>query len=118
MQGQCIEQEFLDAVDEINKERRLAVVHGIILDQFGTGHGETTDDFLNADPMMVLMEFMRLKNLRLIDLFQAMDKDNSMSLTRDEFKDGLQVQYRHLIPTPVDRTSASAWLYKYLWVTG
>ena len=26
-------------------------------------------------------------------------------------------QYRHLIPAPVDRTSASAWLYKHLWIS-
>ena len=27
------------------------------------------------------------------------------------------VQYRHLIPAPVDRTPASAWLYKHQWLT-
>ena len=27
------------------------------------------------------------------------------------------VQYRHLIPAPIDRTYASAWLYKHPWVT-
>ena len=26
-------------------------------------------------------------------------------------------QYRHLIPAPVDRTSASAWSYKHPWIT-
>ena len=25
----------------------------------------------------------------------------------------MYVQYRHLIPAPVDRTSASAWVYKH-----
>ena len=29
----------------------------------------------------------------------------------------IQVQYRLLIPAPIDRTSASAWLYKDPWVT-
>ena len=27
------------------------------------------------------------------------------------------IQYRHLIPAPVDRTSASFWLYKHPWVS-
>ena len=27
------------------------------------------------------------------------------------------VHYRHLIPAPVDRTSVSAWSYKYFWIT-
>ena len=33
--------------------------------------------------------------------------DNSESIT---------VQYRYLIPAPVDRTSASAWLYNHPWI--
>ena len=27
------------------------------------------------------------------------------------------IQYRHLIPAPVDQTSAIAWLYKHPWIT-
>ena len=27
------------------------------------------------------------------------------------------IQYRHLIPAPVDWTSVSAWLYKHPWIT-
>ena len=27
------------------------------------------------------------------------------------------LQYRHVIPVPVDRTAASAWLYTYPWIT-
>ena len=29
---------------------------------------------------------------------------------------GSALQYRHLIPATVDRTSASAWLYKHQWI--
>ena len=29
----------------------------------------------------------------------------------------LALQYRHLIPSTVDRTSASTWLYKHPWIT-
>ena len=29
-----------------------------------------------------------------------------------------EVQYRHLVPAPVDWTSASTWLYKTPWITG
>ena len=45
----------------------------------------------SEDPMMVLMEFMRIQNLRLVDLFTSLDKDGSKSLTRREFRDGLLV---------------------------
>ena len=27
------------------------------------------------------------------------------------------LQYRHLIPAPVDKTCVSAWLYKHLWIS-
>ena len=30
---------------------------------------------------------------------------------------GTNIQYRHLISAPVDRTSASVWLYKHPWIT-
>ena len=32
-------------------------------------------------------------------------------------KTNTELQYSHLIPAPVDRASAGAWLYKYLWIT-
>ena len=47
--------------------------------------------FLKEDPAMILMEYMRLKNLRLVDLFHCLDADKSNSLSRDEFRRGLLV---------------------------
>ena len=44
------------------------------------------------DPMTILFEFMRQKNLRLIDLLHSLDKDNSDTLTRDELRNGLLVR--------------------------
>ena len=43
--------------------------------------------------MMVLMEFMRLQNLRLVDLFAVLDTDGSKTLTRKEFREGLMVRF-------------------------
>ena len=36
---------------------------------------------------------------------------------KDPFYIVTYLQYRHLVPAPVDRTSASAWLYKTPWIT-
>ena len=73
------------------KETRLNLVvkHGILLSNKHDTEGD--DNFLNDDPMMVLMEFMRIQNLRLVDLFTSLDKDGSKSLSYDEFRDGLMV---------------------------
>ena len=77
-------------------DRQIRVKHGIILDQSGSSSAPD-EEFLHEDPMMVLIECMRMMNLRLVDLFSSLDKDQSKSLTYDEFKNGLLVRIRCLI---------------------
>jgi len=48
--------------------------------------------FAKQDPITILMEYIRLKNLRLVDMFRSLDGDNSKSISRDEFKRGLMVR--------------------------
>ena len=74
-----------------DSDRNIRVKHGIILDQTTGGGASNDEEFLDEDPMMVLMECMRFMNLRLVDLFASLDKDQSRSLTHSEFKDGLLV---------------------------
>ena len=49
----------------------------------------------------------RYRVMMRVALVSACMIDNSESIT---------VQYRYLIPAPVDRTSASAWLYTHQWI--
>lgn len=49
------------------------------------------DTFSDKNPLEIMLTFMAEKKLRLVDLFKAMDKDQSGSLERDEFIEGLQV---------------------------
>ena len=92
-QTQCIDVPFLRILDRIrDSERPIRVRHGIILDQNGS-NDPADEEFMHEDPMMVLMECMRLMNLRLIDLFSSLDKDQSKSLTHEEFKNGLIVSF-------------------------
>ena len=71
--------------------RSIFIMHGHTLHQDEAANIDAESIFLNEDPMMVLMEFMRLKNLRLVDLFVSMDKDSSGAITKQEFRDGLLV---------------------------
>lgn len=42
-------------------------------------------------PMKILKNYIENNQMRLYDFFSMMDKDKSMSLTIDEFVNGLQV---------------------------
>jgi len=44
----------------------------------------------NADLIFILKKYVEDKNYRLVDLFNQFDKDNSLSVTRDEFRQGLK----------------------------
>lgn len=55
---------------------------------------ETNDLFSfcsDKNPLEILLIFMSEQNLRLVDLFKSLDKDQSMSLSREEFIEGLKV---------------------------
>lgn len=52
---------------------------------FSAKSKKTVKDFIN-----IMMDYVRARNLRLIDLFNQFDKDKSMSVDRDEFYHGLR----------------------------
>ena len=43
------------------------------------------------DPVLILFEYMRQENIRLIDLFRLLDKDHDNEITHQELKEGFQV---------------------------
>ena len=47
--------------------------------------------FFQLDPMSKLRNYMEENNLRLVDFFNQFDQDHSMSVTREEFKTGIEV---------------------------
>ena len=47
---------------------------------------------ISADPFRLLVAYIKVKGLRLWDLFQQFDKDGSMSVSRAEFREGIQVE--------------------------
>ena len=55
-------------------------------------------------PMQILREYIADQKMRLIDFFFALDKDKSMSITRDEFRTGIRVSFR---PTIVTMTTSA-----------
>ncbi|XP_077991353.1 uncharacterized protein LOC144445611 [Glandiceps talaboti] len=85
-----ITNEFEELLKDILEERpHLRVEHG------GTGgygyrRRETQSLKHPVDPMSYLLDYIQKNNLRLLDLFQRFDKDKSLSVSRSEFKKGIQ----------------------------
>jgi Ca2+-binding EF-hand superfamily protein len=42
---------------------------------------------------MVLFEYMKQSNLRLVDFFHVLDRDKSDTISKEEFREGLQVRH-------------------------
>lgn len=85
-----VQQEFMDVVNLFKEQGRIFSVHvgHVIKGKISEGDYVQMGD---SNPLEILLIFMAEKNLRLVDLFKTLDKDQSMSLTREEFIQGLAV---------------------------
>lgn len=48
--------------------------------------------YIKGDPVTVMFEFTRMKDVDVLDLFITFDTDGSHSVTWEEFKEGVQVK--------------------------
>ena len=97
-QTEMVDMDFVLRYEEMRRSRVVFIKYGMVKPcyvQLDKLSGES-EAFLNDDPMIVLMEYMRLSNLRLVDLFTSLDADGSQSLSREEFQGGLLVRYTEL----------------------
>ena len=78
-------QEFFTILREIQESRP-----GIKISHGGTG-GASEKPKERPAPMKILKNYIENNQMRLYDFFSMMDKDKSMSLTIEEFVNGLQV---------------------------
>ncbi|XP_046841002.1 leucine-rich repeat-containing protein 74B-like isoform X2 [Xenia sp. Carnegie-2017] len=79
-----IHEEFLKLSKELEETRPgIKIIHG------GSG-GFNEKSKERPTPMKILKNYIENNQMRLYDFFSMMDKDKSMSLTIDEFVNGLQ----------------------------
>ena len=67
--------------------------HGHVM-KLGTTVESNEHDGTNLsryDPVLVLFEYMRLDNLRLIDMFKSFDVSHADKLRKNDFREGLSV---------------------------
>lgn len=89
-----VDEEFLTLLDDIQSTKSLEVVYGhVIKRENGRGRkGDGIDG--NLDAVYELYKYMSEHNYRVIDLMKWLDKDGSMSVSREEFKRGMMVSIK------------------------
>ncbi|XP_013413482.1 leucine-rich repeat-containing protein 74A [Lingula anatina] len=81
-------KDFMEIADEIKEKRKFQVVTGSVSGVKGLE--KQMDRFGDKNPLEILLIFMQEQGMRLTDLFRTFDKDQSMSLSREEFIEGLK----------------------------
>ncbi|ESO94977.1 hypothetical protein LOTGIDRAFT_63811, partial [Lottia gigantea] len=88
--NQSVKENFPARAKELKNTRNIDFYHGPIIRegiQFGGEKKQEKSDSLdNEDPFLILIVYMRLQNIRMLEMFSNMDKDMSKSVTREEFK--------------------------------
>ncbi|XP_069128994.1 leucine-rich repeat-containing protein 74A-like [Argopecten irradians] len=88
--------------------KKLQAVHNIkIITREPMGHRfnpiKQQMEQRDFDPAIVLFEYMRQENLRLIDLFRNLDRDQNNTISREEFREGFQMMNINLTEEGLDR---------------
>ena len=78
--------DFIEHFKEVQQARlHMKISHG------GTG-GAAFKPKARPSPMKILKNWIEDNQMRLLDLFNTLDKDKSMNITVKEFADGLDMQ--------------------------
>lgn len=79
-----VNSDFLDIFRQLKEQLPgLKLMHG--------GDTQPKKPKIKIHPMIKLKNYIEKNNLRLVDFFNKFDKDNSMSVTREEFAQGIEV---------------------------
>ncbi|RUS82255.1 hypothetical protein EGW08_009993 [Elysia chlorotica] len=93
LRGIPVDAEFMGLVEKLRESRGVTVLHDTTI-QMGTSNqtkqfdGDNLDRF---DPVMVLFEYMKKDNLRIIDLFQFLDQKKRDKLSKKDLRDGVNI---------------------------
>ncbi|XP_071087938.1 leucine-rich repeat-containing protein 74A-like isoform X1 [Haliotis cracherodii] len=86
-----VDAEFIKTMNTIQATRNFKVIHGHVM-KLATGSVSRDHDGTSLtrwEPTLVLFEYMRMDNLRLIDMFKSFDTKKRDKLSRTNLKDGI-----------------------------
>lgn len=88
-----VDKDFTNLVKVLQDKRNINVDHGVEMYSAVelTMHEHDPNDLNRFDPVMVIVEYMRIDNLRLIDLFQFFDTTGRGLVSRDNLRTGVSV---------------------------
>ncbi|PIK52516.1 hypothetical protein BSL78_10614 [Apostichopus japonicus] len=91
--GIVLNRNVMEVVDSIRSSRPgfNLTYHGAI------GQFEVMPDE-EPSPVAVVQDYLRKNNLRVFDLFRAYDKDKNLSVSREEFKKGIEASGMNMKP--------------------
>ena len=82
-----MEDEFLAKLAELRKTRVIYVYYGHVMARKKDINGAVGNRSLTSfDPILVLFEYMKLQNMRLIDLFRSIDTNGDKVISREELQ--------------------------------
>ncbi|KAL4239863.1 hypothetical protein ACF0H5_000663 [Mactra antiquata] len=91
---QEVDDRFVDLYNKMKIERDIEILYGEVwktdrtpFSKYGVNDDEVA--LMCCNPLLVLMECMRLQNLRLIDFFKSLDTDKSNLICINELCDGM-----------------------------
>lgn len=93
-QGIPVDKEFTKLVKKLQDKKNITIEHGV--EMYSAIELEMKEhdphDLNRFDPVMVIIEYMRIDNLRLIDMFGYLDTDGRGLVSRDNLRAGVAVR--------------------------
>jgi hypothetical protein len=82
--------DFVSMLVTYQKSRELHATYGKVCLK-PTGEDGDPTMYIHGDPVSIMFEFTRMKEVDVLDLFITFDTDGSHSVSWEEFKEGVQV---------------------------
>ncbi|KAK3585202.1 hypothetical protein CHS0354_027490 [Potamilus streckersoni] len=100
-----VKTDFKKLADELEEEREMTILYGGVLLDHSRFKREFDDPVsrLMHDPMTKLRHWLDQQNYRLVDLLLTFDRDNNLTIARDELHRGIEMNGIDLTPAEVDQ---------------